>query len=158
MSWLGDWLGDDSALGRLGNWAVGSSTPTSLAGATSNASTTTAVPSKVEGGFFNDLKGVVKDPAFLSGALNTAVGLGSQLFADRRNQQNLEEDRKLAAEELALKAKYGLLGGQGGGGGSGTANLLNAYKAAIDSTRNTANAKGAALERLINASTRPLLR
>lgn len=110
------------------------------------------------GGFLSDLGGLFKDSKFLGSALNTVVGLGSQLWANRNAEKTADEDRKRAAEELALKAKYGLLGGQGGGGGSGTTNLLNAYQAAIAANQASANAKGQALERLINASTRPLLR
>ena len=54
----------------------------SLSNGLSNLSDTVKPPEA--GGFFGDLKGVFKDPTFLSGALNTAVGLGSQLWADRR--------------------------------------------------------------------------
>ena len=53
------------------------------------------------------------DSNFLNSALNSAVSLGSQLWADKSAQKNAKEDRRLAAQELALKAKYGLLGGGG---------------------------------------------
>lgn len=112
------------------------------------------------GGFWDNLGDTVFSPEFLSSALGGAVNLGGMLLQDKQAKKNSEEDRKLQLQDLALKAKYGLLGG-GGGGGSGAAemnNLLNAYKARIDANTTGTAGMGNALQNLMMGTQAALLR
>lgn len=122
-------------------------------------STTPQVPSKTpaSSSIWDSIGSVVGSKDFLNAALNSGVSLAGQVMQNKNEKQIREEDKKAAAQELALKAKYGLLGG-GGGGGNSLANLIDAYKTAIYSNNIAAEGKHSALTGLMNATQNAYLR
>ncbi len=140
---LGFLGGIGSALGSVLGNAVGSKNETTQTG----------------DGFWGSLGDTLLSPEFLSSALGGAASLGGMLIQDKKAKRNAEEDRKLQLQDLALKAKYGLIGGGGGGSRAAeTSNLLNTYKARMDANTTGAAGMGAALQNLMMGTQASLLR
>lgn len=125
----------------------------------SSSSSTPQAPSTTpaSSSIWDSIGSVVGSKDFLNAALNSGVSLAGQFMQNKNEKQIREEDKKAAAQELALKAKYGLLGG-GGGGGNSLANLMDAYKTAIYSNNVAAEGKHSALTGLMNATQNAYLR